>query len=54
MGKNVVGRWQVGGFWEILETECAKILYEILRSYILKYDSETTLWNEKERSRMDG
>ena len=36
-----------------LQLECARVLQESLLVPVLTYGSETTIWREKERSRMD-
>ena len=35
-----------------LQMECIRVLHETLLIHILTYSSETTLWKEKERSRV--
>ena len=60
--QNVVGRWRVGGGYQvllgrwlmigILKIECTRVLHESLLVPVLTYGSETMIWREKERSRI--
>ena len=51
-GSRVVGTIRsLVNAWD-LQLECARVLHEILLVPLLMYDSETTLWKEKERFRV--
>ena len=55
--KMVSGRRVVGAIRSLvnakdLKIECARVSHETLLIPVLMYDSETKLWNEKERSKI--
>ena len=63
MRQSIVGRRRVEGGYQVLvclwlmlgvcSFECARILHKTLLVPVLMYGSETMIWMEEERSRMD-